>query len=888
MFEWLKRRKTRDQDIQDEIKYHVEMLARDESDQGASPEEADFLAQRKLGNATLARENTRAVWNLPAIERFSQDIRYAARGLRKHPAFTLTAVLSLALGIGANTAIFSLIDALLLRMLPVHDPRQLVQVTTKQGGDSFPYPGIKALEQRATLFSGLCGFSNTSKFSAGLAGAVQSTSGAWVSGAYYQTLGVQPAIGRVLEPKDDRPGGGNSGPVAVLSYRYWQNTYQDDPGIIGKAVLIEGTPVTVVGVSAPGFEGANVGSSTDITLPIAALPLVFPERARNLAASSWWLRVLARPKPGVSVEEARAQLAVLWPDITKELVTSIQSAAVRKAVLASALDLVPGGTGWTYLRHTFTRPLIVLMAVVALVLLVACVNVANLLLTRAAARSREIGVRIAIGAGRWRLIRQLLTESVLLAFLGAGVGILFAYAGDRLLINLLSPGPGLPLVLDVRPDARVLAFTAAVAMLTGILFGLAPAFRATACGPDAALKDTRVHGRQRSWLASALVISQVAFSLLLLIGAGLFVRTLENLQSVDMGFQREGVLLANLDPRHAGYKEARLVALYQELLQRVSSIPGVKSASLSWNTPLSGTINSDPVLVDGRPPQHASRRNAHFNNVSPGYFATMQTPLLLGRDFSFRDNAASQRVAIVNEEFVRTFLNGADPLGRRVSSQDAQDWQNMEIVGVVKNTTSYDLREPPPASVYVPYFQIGKDVRDATFEVRAEGSLARVADAIRREIQNRLPDTALTIVPFTKQVQDALVQERLVATLASFFGLLALGLAAVGLYGLMAYTVARRTSEIGVRMALGATRHNVLSLILRGAFGLVAAGIVVGLPLALASSIFVSKMLFGVRPADPVTAGFAAVLLFFVASMAAYLPARRASKVDPLTALRYE
>lgn len=892
MFEWFKRRAKRDQEIQEEINYHLEKLTDDELERGAAPRDAGSLAHRKLGNATLVREKTREIWIWPAIERLSQDIRYAARGLRKHPAFTLTAVFSLALGIGANTAIFSLIDALLLRMLPVRDPQQLMELVTisKQDGgqlDSFPYPGIQALEQRATLFSGICGFSEAT-LNAGLPGAVQSTSGAWVTGAYYETLGVPAALGRVLKAEDDRPGGGVAGPVAVLSYGYWETKYHRDPGVIGKALLIEGAPITIVGVSAPGFEGANVGSTANITLPLAALPEVFPERVRNLAAGSWWLRVLARPKPSVSVKQAEAQLTVLWPGITKELVASSRSAGFRKAVLASTLDFVPGGTGWTYLRHTFTRPLMVLMAVVALVLLVGCVNVANLLLTRAAARSREIGVRIAIGAGRWRLIRLLLTESVLLAVLGAGVGIALAYAGDRLLINLLSPGRSLPLVLDMRPDLRVLAFTAGIALLTGILFGLAPAFRATSSGPGAALKDTHTHGRQRSWLSSVLVISQVAFSLLLLIGAGLFVRTLENLENVDTGFQRGGVLLVNLDPRHAGYKGARLLALYEELLQRIGGIPGVQSASFSWNTPLSGLINSDPVLVDGQVPQHASHRNASFNNVSPGYFATLEIPLLLGRDFGLRDNAASQPVAIVNEEFVRTFLNGGDPLGRRVSSQESPDWQNMEIVGVVKNTASSNLRVSPPPSVYVPYFQIVKNPGEATIEIRALGSLARVADAIRREIHNRLPDTALTIVPFTKQIQNALVQERLVATLASFFGLLALVLAAVGLYGLMAYTVARRRSEIGVRMALGATRNNVLGLVLRAAFGLVVAGVMVGLPLALASSIFVSKMLFGVRPADPVTVGAAAALLVFVATVAAYLPARRASKVDPLTALRYE
>jgi predicted permease len=890
VFDWLNHRAKREQEIQEEIEYHLEKLAEEETSQGTPPLEARFFARRKLGNPTLARERIREVWIWPAIERFVQDLRYAIRGLRKHPAFTLAAVFSLALGIGANTAIFSLIDALLLRMLPVPESQRLLQLINIQAGrrvDSFSYPAIKALEQRANLFSGICGFSGA-MFNAGPPGAVQSTPGAWVTGTYYETLGIEPAAGRLLNSQDDRPGGGLAGPVAVLSFSYWESKYHRDPNVIGKALLIEGVPVAVVGVSPRGFEGANVGRMAAITLPLAGLPQIFPERQNALQPSREWLRALARPKPAVSAEQARAQLAVLWADITRELIGSIKSAVRRKVILKSTIDLVPGGTGWTSLRQTFTRPLMVLMAIVALVLLVACVNVANLLLTRAAARSREIGIRVAIGAGRGRLMRQLLTESVLLAFLGAGVGIVLAYSSDQLLIHLFSSGHGGALLLDVHPDLRVLVFTAAVALLAGIIFGLAPAFRVTASEPGEALKLTQPGGCQRNWLASVLLISQVAFSLSLLIDAGLFVRSLENLENVDPGFRPEGVLLANLDPRRAGYKDTRLIALYRDLLQRVSQIPGVQSASLSGNTPLSGGIWSGPVLVDAQAPSRSPHASAHFNTVAPGYFATMRIRMTLGRDFSHYDNAGSEPVAIVNEEFVRTFLNAGNPLGRRVSIQDSPDWQNMQIVGVVKNTISFDLREPPPPFVYMPYFQNPKNAREATIEVRAQGSLVSVAEAVRRRIHGRLPDTALTIVPFTKQVKDSMIQERLLALLASFFGSLALVLAAVGLYGLTAYSVAQRTSEIGIRMALGATRSDVLALVLRGAFSLVAAGLLAGLPLALTGSSFISKMLFGVRPADPITAGFAAGVLLLAAMVAAYLPARRASRIDPNVALRYE
>lgn len=890
MFEWLKLWRRPDRDVRDEITYHLEMLAQDQVDRGVTVEEAQFEARRKLGNPTRAAENTRAVWIVPLIETFFQDLRYAMRTLRKSPAFALTAVLSLALGIGANTAIFSLIDALLLRMLPVPNPQQLlklVTISTHNGEqfEAFPYPAIKTLEQRTDLFSGLCGFSGGTKFNAGRPGAIQSTPGAWVTGSYYETLGVHAVLGRTLKPEDDEPA---AEPVAVISYAYWENRFQRDPNVIGKQILVDGTPVSIVGVSARGFEGANVGVAIALTLPIAALPRLFPEQAGGLRPSSWWLRAFARPKPGLSSKQIAARLAVIWPHITKELVIPIRSAAVRQAILASSIDIVPGGTGWTYLRHTFKRPLFVLMALVALVLLVACVNVANLLLTRAVARSREIAVRVAIGAGRGRLIRQLLTESILLACFGAGLGILLAYAADRVLIATFSSGQEIPFMLDVRPDLRVLGFTIAVALAGGILFGLAPAFRATGLGREATLSHTRAVGQRRTWFAPALVISQIALSLLLLVGAGLFVRTLENLQNSYMGFRQQGILLATLDPRHAGYSDSRLITLYQELLQRIGELPGVQSTSLSWNTPLSGLMSSDPILIDGRHAPSNAHRNAAFNNISPGYFATMQTPLLLGRDFSLRDAANSPPVAIVNEAFVRMFLNGANPLGRHVSIQDSTDWQDMQIVGVVKNAIYSDLRQAPPAAVYVPYFQNVKKARDATIEVRAEGSMTAISDTVYREIHGRLPDTALSVRPFTKQIAESLVQERLIATFASFFGLLALVLAAVGLYGLVAYTVTRRTSEIGVRMALGASRNNVLSLVLRGALALALAGIVAGLPLALASSRFVSNMLFGVRPTDPLTAGSAAALLVVVALIAAYVPARRASRVDPLAALRYD
>jgi putative ABC transport system permease protein len=817
----------------------------------------------------------------------AKDLRYALRQLRKSPGFTAIAVMTLAIGIGANTAIFSLIDALLLRMLPVSDPQQLVQVLSIQDGrriDSLSYPAIRALQERADRFSGISGFSGA-VFNAGPPGAIERTPGAWVTGNFYQTLGVAPALGRTLIPLDDVPG---ATPVAVITYRYWKGKYNRDPGVLGKELLVEGTPVVIVGVSGEGFSGANVGEAADITLPLAAAPIVFPER-QMLEANSQWLRVLARPKPAISAVQAKAQLVAIWPQIMRDTVGSIRIPERRAVLLRSTLDLERGSTGWSYLRNTFTKPLLLLMTLVVLLLLVACANVANLLFSRGTARGREIAVRSAMGAGRWRLLRQLLTEGMLLSLLGAALGVLLAYAGDRILLNLLATGTIRPLALDVHPDTQILGFTTVVALITGMLATLVPAMRMTALRPGCALKSGA--GEQsvgRGRLASYLMVGQVSLSLVLLMTAGLFVRTLENLRNLDQGFQSSGVLLVNLDARHTGYRDTRLVGLYGELLERLSALPGVTSASLSANTPLSGGIWTESILMEGQVPRSGGGLRAHFNTVAPRYFATMRTPLLLGRDFARSDDADAPLVAVVNEAFVRLYLRGRNPLGVRVSVQDSPDAQNMEVVGVVGDMVSFDFREAAPPFVYVPYFQHAKSAGFATIELRVRGPLAGVADAVRRSIHDRLSDTAVTILPFVEQIERALEPERMVAALASLFGAISLGLAAVGLYGLVAYTVSRQTHEIGVRMALGANHVGVLWMVLRAALALVGVGLLVGLPISFAASTLVSKMLFGLKPTDLTNAILVSGLLLIVAALAAYLPARRAAKLDPMMALRCE
>jgi len=877
--------KQRDHDLDRELRSHLDLEAEEQRQDGLSLRDAHYAAQRAFGSTTLIKEDIRAMWTWASIEQFAKDLRYPLRTIRNNAAFSTAAILSLALGIGANTAIFSLIDALLLRSLPVRNPAELVQLFIVIRGrpvNSFGYPAIGALANLTDIFSGVCGFSSFA-FNVTSAEGSERVTGAWVTGGYYPTLGLAPFAGRLLTPDDDRPG---APPVAVLSYSYWETRFARDFGVVGRSIQLEGKPVTIVGVSRRGFTGANVGDAANLTLALGALPQLFPERGtQQLESGSQWLRVLARPQPGVSITQAKARLAIVWPQMASIATTPRMQAVQRQAMLSSSIDLVPGGTGYSNLRDQFRRPLLVLMAVTGLVLLIACANFANLLLARGAARSKEIALRFAIGAGRGRIVRQLLTESLTLSSMGAVLGIGLATIGSRLLVALM-PGDR-RISLDLRPDAGVLLFTCAVALATGILFGLVPALRATAIGPGAALKaDSGITPRTRSRLLPALVVSQVALSLVLLIGAGLFVRTLRNLENLDPGFRSEGVLLVSLNASHAGYKGPRLAALYQDLWNQFGRLPGVESASESGNTPLSGGIWSEGVSINGQPP---TRESAHLTSVSPRYFATLGTALVMGRDLDERDRPGAKGSAIVNEAFVRKYFPDGHPLGQKLTLPDGR-YPELEIVGVAGDMVLQSLREPAPPAVYLSYFQYPETIGTATFEIRAGNSLARTAALLRDELRAKFPATPgqLQIGGMTEQVQRTLVQERMLAALGGCFGVLALILAAVGLYGLLAYTVTRSTSEIGIRMALGAQRAEVLRLIFGGALRLLAFGIALGIPTAWAGSRLIASMLFGLTATDPLTILGATVLLGATAVLAALLPALRASHVDPMVALRYE
>jgi len=873
--------KNRDAEVEEELRFHLEMAEQDALRRGASDREARL----RTGQPAQAADSLRDQWTIGWLRDLFADTRYGARILGRSPLFTAAAIGSLALGIGANTAIFSLMDALLMRFLPVHNPSELVELTLVEQGrrvNSFSYPPIAALAAQKDIFSGVAGCTTYSfDFTSGAE--TMRLPGAWVTGEFYRMLGVEPFAGRLIAPRDDRPG---ATPVAVLSYAYWRSRFAGDFGVIGRTIQIENQPVLVIGISPRGFDGAIVGSTANLTLPLGVLPQLFPERSRMLDATAQWMRVLARPRTGVSTAQAKARLGVVWPRIAPLATTPRMNRSRRDALLNSSIDLMPGGSGFSDLRSQFRRPLGVLLAITALVLLIACANFANLLLARGTTRVREIALRFAIGASRARVIRQLLTESVLLSAAGAALGLLFAGIAGRSLLAVLSTGGFNPIALDLRPDARVLLFTTMIALSTGILFGLVPALRATATGPAAALKGgSGIAPRTRTRLLPALVVSQVALSLTLLIGAGLFVRTFQNLLERDPGFRSEGVLLVEVDARPAGFKGSRLTKFYEQILNSFRQIPGVISASVSVYTPLNGGDWSDSVAINGQ----MTSESVHLNLTGPHYFETLGTPLVLGRDFGEADRAGAPYTAIVNEAFVRKYLPDGHPLGQQIAIAFPAR-ATLEVVGVVKSTVAQSLREEAPPFLYLSYFQFEEQITSSTFEIRAQGRLATTAAVVHDQLRARFAGTSAQTreQTLTEQVARTLVQERTLATLGGAFGVLALILAAVGLYGLLAYLVARSTNEIGIRMALGAQRGELLALVLKGALRLLAFGVAMGVPVAWIATRWIGAMLFGLRGTDPAITALAAALLAATALAAALIPALRAARVDPLTALRYE
>ena len=861
-----------------------------------------------------------------------QDLRYGFRMLLKQKGVTAIALLSLALGIGANTALFSIVDAMLLKMLPVKEPERLVlfksvaprefsvgsyngssntdPATGQRTMTSFAYQCYQRMREQQGPLSDVFAFGNVN-LNVNIDGQADVATGQAVSGNYFTGLGVQSAAGRLLTDEDDKA---NATPAAVISHRYWQKRFGGDAAVVGKQINLNNVAFTVVGVSAKGFDGTmSVGTSQDVTIPIAMEPQLYADKQRsNLnGAGVWWLRIMGRLKPGATAEQAQAQLENAFHQAVLEHRSARQAAAQASGGnTISNLDpkqyprlfADPGGQGEMNRRKYYAPSLYLLLGVVGLVLLIACANVANLLLSRSAGRLKEIGLRLALGASRWRLIRQLLTESVLLSFLGGLFGIIFAVWIKNGLLAVSDWGGRSMSGLEPQLDWRVLGFTLALSLATGIIFGLAPAWRTTKIDLTPALKDSgrsssAVH---RSLLSRGLVVVQVALSLVLLVGAGLFVRTLLNLQRVDIGFNTQNLLLFEVQPSLIGYKDDKLRQLYPQISERLQAVPGVQAVTFSRMALLSQSSHTSSVFLrealSATPDSEGGitpSGEGHRLIVRENFLEAMGIPLLYGRTLRAEDDTSSPKVAVVNQTFANKFFPNQNAIGKRFT-YDTKKPDEIEIVGICKDAKYTSQRDEIPPTIYSSFRQ-ERSLSGATFEVRTAGDPSAIVASVRsavRQVDSNLP--LIDVKTQVEQADETLRMDRLFAKLLTLFALLAQQLAAIGLFGVLAYTVSQRTHEIGIRMALGADRASVLKMIVRQGMTLAILGVILGLAGAyvltkyLESWVSLSKMLFGVKVSDPLTYAVIAVLLTVVALIACYIPARRATKVDPLVALRYE
>ena len=835
-----------------------------------------------------------------------QDLKYGLRMLGKSPGLTMVALLSLALGIGANTAIFSFVNALILRSLPVEHPEALVIFgpgLASGNSDGFPdddtwlfsYPIYREMQQRNQVFSGvaaLSSFHNDLHGTVGGGGDLERMEAELVSGTYFDVLGVKPERGRLFTDADDQTLGGH--PLAVISYKWWSSRFSRDPAVLGKSLTLAGTVYTVIGVTPPSFFGTTVGDAPDLWLPLQMHDLI--NRGPHKISDKFYrsLDIIARLKPGVSVAKANANVNVVFKDILSDYAGPKPSEEHTKDIQKAHIQVLPAANGISFLRDQFQKPLWMLMAIVALVLLIACANIANLLLARGTARQREFAVRLALGARRARLIRQLFLESLLLAALACVLGILFASWANRFLLAVVSAGPNI-IPLDVTPDTRVLAFTVGVSLLTAVLFGMLPALRSTRVELTPSLKEGRgaVAAQVPRSLGRTLIISQVAISMVLLVGAGLFLRSLVNLARVNTGFNAEGVLLFNLDSHATGYTdEAHQGSLYRQVEERLSALPGVKAAGFTqWTFTLGGW--NEPAWPEGMSARPAFDITAWYDPVGPGYFAAMGLPILVGRGFGPEDTASSPRVAVINETMARRFFPGGSAIGRRFGMGEPAHSHDVEVIGVVRDAKYQSLDEEPRAMAYYPYAQYIPDWGIGLYlphlVVRYSGDPQAAASEVRRtigEINSRLP--IWSVETLKERVNNSIVFPRLVAELSAFFGGLAVFLACLGIYGSTAYAVSRRTNEIGIRMALGARQADVLRMVMREIVALVGVGVGIGVPVALASGRWAASLLYGLKATDLATILVAVLALLAVAAFAGFLPARQAAKVDPMVALRWE
>jgi predicted permease len=869
-----------DADLAEEMRLHLELRAEEGQDPAA--------ARRRFGNTTLLREQSREAWGWTSLDTWFQDFRYALRTFAMSPGFTATVVLSLALGIGANTAIFSILNAVMLRSLPVEDPHGLVKIHMGGSDDDVTNPIWEQVRDHQTAFSGALAYS-TDRFDLAAGGESHFAEGMWVSGDFFRVLGVAALQGRVFRVDDDRRG---AKPLAVISYKFWQEAYGGDPEIVDKTVRLNRHVFTIVGVTPPWFTGLDMDHGYDVAIPIACNPLLHTERNELDSRLTWWLQMIGRVRPGESVNQAQDRMRAIAPEIFRATVPQELGAENRQEYQKHSFTLKPAATGFSETGAQYRTALLTLMAIVGLVLTIACANVANLLLARAAARQRELSVRMAMGAGRWRVIRQLMTESVLLSILGSTIGFLLALWGSRLLVRLMSTTAH-PLSIDLSPDPRVLAFTAGVTLLTALLFGLTPAIQGTRMELNQVLKESAraaVRGSGRFNLSKFLVTSQVALSLLLLIGAGLFLGTFRNLLTLDAGFTRRNILLVSAEAQEAGVPEGQRVRTFAEILDRLRNIPGVVSAADSRIAPMGRAGWAQRAKPEGFVPRSPRDGMVFLNRVSPGYFATMRTPLLLGRDFGERDSLSSQPVVIIAESTARKFYGTENPIGKNMGLEAGKDFQYapFQVIGVVKDAKYNRLTEAPRNLAFFAAGQDSEPSSDLTFEIRTEVPVESIIPGVRSAIGGVNKDIALVFRSFETQVTESMLQPRVVASLSTAFAALALVLAMVGLYGITAYGVTRRSGEIGIRMALGAQRSSVVWLIMRDVVVLLGIGIVLGLAGALASGRLVTSLLYGIRPNEPVQLAGAVVTLALATALAAYLPARRAARLDPMSALHDE
>jgi len=906
------RSKQREADLDDEIAHDLAAEAQERIRSGASREEAERASHRDFGNVLLLKEDIREMWGLTSLERLGQDVRYGWRTLCKNPLFAIMAVLSLALGIGANTAIYSVMDAIMIRALPVRNPGELVVlnwrarqddgVVQSHNGSSydepgggmtspdFPWPAYELLGHNnsfATLFA----YKGAGRLNLTVNGQAELGPVEFVSGNFFSGLGIVPAAGRLIGDNDNRTGASQ---VAVLSYSYWSGRFGGDSAAIGQTISINNIPFTITGVAAPEFFGVTPGSAPVLYIPIVNRPSL----ARNYGnehdtmftdAHFYWADMMGRLRPGVTLAQAQAELAARFHQF--ELASASND---RERADLPALWLEEGGSGVDSLRRRYSKPLFVLMAMVAFILTIACANVANLLLARASARRREMAVRLSLGAGRLRVMRQLLTESLLLALPGGVLGLCVAAAGIRFLIWLLSGGDQ-DFSLHAQLDWRILAFTIAVALATGILFGLAPAIEATRVDLTPALKETRASVARsrghRFGLGSFLVVVQIALSLLLVLGAAIFVRTLANLHSVEIGFNQENLLTFSLDASQAGYKGAELKAFYTRMDERFRSLPGVRAATITDMPLVANSGSSTHVILPGVPKQNGRDGPSTFYvSVGPTFFETMQLPILLGRPIDAHDVEGAPVAVVINEVFAKKYFPNQNPIGRRfgLGNSEAGD---LTIVGIARNARYNSLKNAIPPVAYLSSLQnvVKSPPMAMFFELRTAGNPVALTETVRKAVHEAAPNVPIMgMMTQTERIDSTIVQERTFADLCTAFAVLALMIACVGLYGTMAYAVSRRTNEIGIRMALGADRRRIIWMVLREVLALAALGLTVGLVCAWTAMSTIQSFVFGMKPADPIAILLAAGILAAALVLAGFAPAARASRIDPLTALRHE